>query len=254
MIIVNPVTQAMKNHFADNRVVSIDRVAAAGIIFVVPFVRFQHVIHRVFEPLEAEDRALLVPFTGVIEHHVQDDLDIGFVQCLNHLLELVHLRTRFVAGGVAPVRGEKSQWVVAPIIWPLRNRAIDVHDRKLVDRHQFNGGHSQRLQVRDLVDDAQVGSRLFHLAGFMLGESSHVRFVNDRIRKLVANVAIAFPIEMVVNHHAFGRPDNPVGRRLESSGQGFGVRVDQPGVGMKIANRGRGRLVPSTGNDKVGRP
>ena len=43
-------------------------------------------------------------------------------------------------------------------------------------------------------------------------------------------MAVALPIELVVNHHALGRADDAPFGRQEIAGQGPGVGIDQPGL------------------------
>ena len=43
-------------------------------------------------------------------------------------------------------------------------------------------------------------------------------------------MAIPFPIEIIVHHHALGRSNDPVVRLEEMPGQRFGVRIDQAGL------------------------
>ena len=97
-----------------------------------------------------------------------------------------------------------------------------------MDRHQLDGRNAQRLQVGNLVDDAQVSARVLDAAGRMLGKAADVHFVNHGVsRQLVPQMPVAFPIETVVDHHALGRTDEPVVRRQEAAGQGLRIRIDQ---------------------------
>ncbi len=44
---------------------------------------------------------------------------------------------------------------------------------------------------------------------------------------------VALPIELVAYDHAFGRADQAVVGRQKIAGQGLGIRIDQPGLGIK---------------------
>ncbi len=72
---------------------------------------------------------------------------------------------------------------------------------------------------------------MFHLARGALRETADVHLVDDRLRERPLQVAIALPIEVVVDHDALRRPGDAVVARQESAGQRPGVRVDQPRVG-----------------------
>ena len=95
VIVVNPVSQTMKNHLANNRMIAVDRVAAATVVTVM-LAFAQDVVDLVFQSFERQRRTIFVAFAGVIEHDVQDHFDAGAVQRLDHLLELAHLCTRLL--------------------------------------------------------------------------------------------------------------------------------------------------------------
>ena len=94
VVVVHPVAQAVEDHLADDRVVAVDRVAAAGVVAVVLAAVLQHVVDAVLQALEAERRAVLVAFGRVVEDDVEDHLDAGGVQRPDHLLELADLGAR----------------------------------------------------------------------------------------------------------------------------------------------------------------
>ncbi len=83
------------------------------------------------------------------------------MQRLDHLFELDDLRAWFGAGCVAAMRSEKGHRVVAPIVRSLHFIAVDIENRELVNWHQFHSRDAQRLEVRDLLDHAQVRARVF---------------------------------------------------------------------------------------------
>ena len=98
VVVVHPVPQAMEDHLADDRVIAVDRVAAAGVVLVVAAAVAQHVVDAVLQPLEAERRAELVAFAGVVEDDVENHFDARLragpcTICLNSL----HLRARLAA-------------------------------------------------------------------------------------------------------------------------------------------------------------
>ena len=159
MVVVDPVPQAMEDQIADDGVVAVERVAAAGVVAVIPAAVFQHVVDAVLQPFEAERRALLVAFGRVVEDHVEDHFDAGAVQRQHHFLELADLAARLRAHGVAAMGGEEGQRVVAPVVGPGELLPQAVVDGELMDRHQLDRGHAQRLQVGDLLDHAQVAAR-----------------------------------------------------------------------------------------------
>ncbi len=135
VIIMDPVSQAMKNHFADDGVVAVDGVSATRIVFVIAFVVFQHVIDGVFQTLEAQDRSSLVAFASVIENDIQDDFDSRFVQSFDHLFEFGHLGAGRLAGRISTMWREECQRIVAPIILTLGHGTVTCQNREFVNRH-----------------------------------------------------------------------------------------------------------------------
>ena len=66
-----------------------------------------------------------------------------------------------------------------------------------------------------------------------LREAADVRLVDDRFRQAAAQVAVALPIELVVDHHALGRAEDATLGRQEVARQGLAIGIDQPGLGIE---------------------
>ena len=182
MIVVHPMSQAVENHLSNDRMISVDRVAATRIVFVISGVVFEHVVNRILKPFKAEHGAFFVAFASVIEDHIEDDFDAGFVKRLHHLFEFGDLSSWRFVPGVTAVRSEESHRVVAPVVGTLELGAVVVVDRELMDRHQFNRRDAKRLEVRDLVDHAKVRAGMFAAAGFVIGETANVHLVDYGLR------------------------------------------------------------------------
>ena len=103
-------------------------------------------------------------------------------------------------------------------------------------RHQFDRRDAQRLQIGNLLDDALVRAGVLDLAARRLREAADVGLIDDRLRQVAAEVAIALPIELVVDHHAFGRTQDAALGRQEISRQGLAIRVDQAGLGVEAVS------------------
>ena len=58
----------------------------------------------------------MVALRGVVVYHIQDHLDAGLVVGAHHLFELGHGIARGRGGGVAVLRGEETERVVAPVV------------------------------------------------------------------------------------------------------------------------------------------
>jgi hypothetical protein len=137
------------------RVHHVERVAAAGEIHVVPGIARNHpVVGEIVDAAERQRGARVIAFGRVVVHHVQDHFDAGVVQILDHLLELAdHIAGILRIGGVARVRGEKTQGVVAPIIAQALVDEVAIV-QKIMHRHQFERGDAQALQMLDDGSDA----------------------------------------------------------------------------------------------------
>jgi hypothetical protein len=121
----------------------VERVARAGIVPVVaPVVVREAVVVEVVQPLEAERRAHLVPFGGMVVDHVQDHLEPRGMKTPHHLLEL----RRVARGGVSSLRGEKPDRVVSPVVFKtLLQEVPAVHEG--VHRHELYGSDPQLFEI-----------------------------------------------------------------------------------------------------------
>ena len=227
MVIVDPMPEAVEYHLADDGVVTIHRVAATGKVLVAAAAVVQHVIHPVFQPFETEGGAEMISFARVIKHHVQDDLDPRLVQCLHHLLEFDDLGTRRGIRGISAVRRKERHRVITPVIGSREMLPHDVPNGKFMDRHQFHGGDPQGFQVRDLLDQTEVGPRVLDIAGGALCKSTDMCFVNDGFGQIAIQMSVTLPIEVLIDHHAFRGPDDTVVAGLKRTGQRLRIGIDQ---------------------------
>ena len=122
-------------------------------------------------------------------------------------------------GGVGVVRCEEADGVVAPVVRQallLQEGVVD----ELVDRHEFDGGDAELLQV---FDDARIGQagvgaadvrRHVHVE---VGHAAHVRLVDHRIVVRDVGVLVVAPIEVGVDDgrlHGVGGRVKVVHRRV----------------------------------------
>ena len=147
-----PVAHRVHHQLQRDRVAGVERVAAAGRVVVVARVaRRQPVVGRVVDAAEAQRGAVGARLGGVVEHHVEQDLQAGPVQRVDHRLELGDLPARLAGphgGRVAVVRGEEADRVVAPVVRqpPVEQERLG---HVLVHRQQLDGGDAEVFQVRD---------------------------------------------------------------------------------------------------------
>ena len=127
------------------RVHRVERVAGAGVVHVeARRLRDEPVVALVVDAAEAEHRPEVVAFGGVVVDDVEDHLDAGAVQRLDHPLELAHLVAR---RRVERVRREVADARVAPVVGqPAVGEEALVDD--VVHRQQLDRRHAERRQVR----------------------------------------------------------------------------------------------------------
>ena len=145
----------------------------------------------------------MVALGRVVVDHVQDDLDVGLVEGLDHGLELLDLLTLGAVGGVGVVRGEETDRVVAPVVRQALLLQVGVVD-ELMDRHELDG---RRAQVLEVVDDGGLSQTCVGAPQFLgnhrvqLGHALDVGLVDDRLVVLVVRGTVVAPVEVGVDDH-----------------------------------------------------
>jgi hypothetical protein len=210
--VLHPVGEAVQDELVHDGVVAAQRVPTAGVVHVVLAAAHDRVVvGRVVDALERERRTQVVALGGVVEHHVEDHLDPGLVQCLDHVPELVDVAGRVAAGAVAGVRGEVGQRGVTPVVRqrPAGHGVGPAH----VGRVELQRGH--QLDRRDAEVD-QVADPLDHPAEGAggrdvrrPGEAANVQLVDHRLRHRPEGPDVALP---VVGVHV---DDDPAQRALD---------------------------------------
>ena len=100
MHLLDPVAEAVHDHAADDGVIGVERVARAAVIGVARAVLLQDVVGAVVQSAKAERRSAMVAFRGVVEDDIENDLDAGPMQRLDHVAKLVHRAERILARAV----------------------------------------------------------------------------------------------------------------------------------------------------------
>ena len=186
-------------------IADVERVAGTGDVDVeTRVVLDQAVIDRVVDAAEGEGGTEVVALGGVVVDHVQDHLDAGGVQRLDHLLELGDLLAKRAADGKARVWREKPDRVVAPVV---RQTARD--DRHLVepvvDRQKLHRGHAKIAQVLDgrRVRQPEIGSAQFRQdLGKETAEPLDVRLVDDGLAPGNSWRCVTPPVERGIDDDA----------------------------------------------------
>ena len=137
----------------------IQRIARSREVHVVPQVlRHQAVVALVVDAPEREHRPEVVSLGGVVVDHVEDHLDAGLVECLDHALELTHLLAVGARRCVEGVRCEVADRRVSPVV---RKPAIveEALVGDVVDGEQLDGVDAQLLQVLERRLGSEPGIR-----------------------------------------------------------------------------------------------
>ena len=243
MHVLNPIAQAVHNQAQHVRVHHVQRVARAGEIHVIAaLVVNKPVIGRIVNAAKAEHGAEMIPLGGVIIDDIQNHLDSGAVQGFHHFLELRDLLAADAERGKARVRREKADGVVAPIIAQAAILQMAVRDR-VMHRHQFNGGHTEPLEIANDggMRQPRIRSAQARRHGRMAaGEAFDVRFVDDGFMKWNVGRLIAAPVEKRVNDDGFGDVWRAVAVVARKIGARMAERVAERGV--VPLNRARNRF------------
>ncbi len=203
----HPVPQRVHDGLEHVRRAHEQRVARAGRVEVVRLVAVHEpVVGLVVDAAEAQRRAEVVALRGVVVDHVEDDLDAGLVQSLDHGLELHDLLPARPVGRVPVVGREEPDGVVTPVVrQPLLDERGVVDE--LVHRHELDRRDAQRHEVLDdgRVRHARVGAA--QLVGDVRVEHRHaldVRLVDDAVVVVPVRRAVVAPVEERVDddrHH-----------------------------------------------------
>ncbi len=115
--LLDPIAKRVHDHPQRVGVADVQRIAGPGNVDVqTRVVVHQAVIDRVVDATEGEGGPEVVALGGVVVDDVQDHLDAGGVQRLDHLLELGDLLAKRAADGKPRAWRKKPDRVVAPVI------------------------------------------------------------------------------------------------------------------------------------------
>ena len=183
----------------------------------------------------------MVAFAGVIEDHIQDDLDAGVVQASDHGLEFAQVTGRHVA----LLRREEAEGLVAPIVAQSLIDQEAVVDEGM-DRQQLDGGDADRAQVVDDGGGAETGERsALALADVRMahGVAADMRLVDHRLGPRHPGPGVLAPGERLLDHPAFGHRSGVVAA-VERQ---VGARRSEPEAVMGVGPAHQPRQGPGVG-------
>ena len=156
-------------------------------------------------PLKRQHRAQVVALGGVVVDDVEDHLDAGAVQRLDHPLELAHLLAAPAGGGVLGVGREVADRAVAPVVVqaPLvQERLVGrCGGSAAAPRRSPPGPSGTRAPARRPAR-RRCPRRSSRTSGWVAGEALDVGLVDDRVGERGARRAVALPVEDVVDDDA----------------------------------------------------
>ena len=212
--LASPITERVQGQLQGAWMGEFEGVAAAAEVFVaLRVVGVQAVVAGVVDAAEAEGRPELVGFGGVVEDHVEDDLEAGGVQAADHAAEFVARRifglagraVRAVrAGRVAWLEGEEGERVVAPVIAEAAVYQAFLVE-KGVDRQQFERGDPERAVMLEHGRAGEPGVGAAQRLGNARVEARgalYMNFVEQGVGPRGPRRAVVAPVEGVVIDHA----------------------------------------------------
>src|SRR5215469_6139697 len=177
----NPIAQALNDHAAHHGMVGVKSVSGTAVVRIARAVIFEKVVAAVVDPAETKRGTGLAAFRRVIEHNVEDHLDSGAVQRLDHVTKLVDRAKLVLARAVLPMRRKKRYGRVTPVVGKSLRSILPV---ELEDRQQLDCRDAELLEVGDFLDEPAVRSPDFlgHARTRVDGESSWMHLIYNGLR------------------------------------------------------------------------
>src|SRR4030095_15763083 len=94
---LDPISETVEDHATDDGMVGVERIPGDTVGSVARAVWFEDVVSAVVQTAETQCRPLMAAFGGVIENDVENHLDVGPVQRLDHVAKLVNWANEVLA-------------------------------------------------------------------------------------------------------------------------------------------------------------
>ncbi len=242
MVLGHPVPETVHDIADDHRVIAVEGIAAAAEIVVLS-ARGEHIVDAVVHALEAHEGTFAVSLRRVVEHDVQDDLDLALLEQLDQFLELGPLLVIFDRGCIGCIGGKKSHRIIAPVFQkPLSVVGAGIDGLiELKYRHELDGCDAQALEMGDFFNNAGKGAGITDAGGSVAGEAAHVHLIDDGVLHLCAGKIRLFPDEIVFDDTGV------IGTRLLGRAPGA-LSGDRLCIGVQdqlfaVKNKAPGRIV-----------
>jgi hypothetical protein len=236
----NPILETVKDKGPEDRVVAVHGVAAAGIIFVSPFVVIQNIVDAVVQSPKGDGGPFVVAFGGMVEDDIEDYLYACGMEFPYHLLEICNLLTPAPRGGVVGGGGEEIDCAVTPVVGQgfsgtgvLLQKFVGI---EFLDGQELQTGNPEFFEIWNLLNYTPVGSGSRGFSGWMFRESRQVCFVYYTVPKGVVERHVSLPVEIIIDDDAFGHQVALPLFPWAVMGQGFCIWIDEPKVGIKAVS------------------
>ena len=124
----HPVFQATDNETADQRMIGVNRIAAAGIVQEDALIVLVVMIENLSAyALEVDNRPLSAGFGRMIEHHVHNDADARLMHGFHQVPEFAQMGALFGSDAITRMRAEKAVRAVTPIILQSQVEGVAWH-------------------------------------------------------------------------------------------------------------------------------
>ena len=203
MTLLHPVAQRVEDHPRHDGVRQVEGVAASGDVDVTT-ATVDAVVGALVEPAPREGHVLPRVLRRVVVDDVEQHLDAGGVQVLDHRLELVEGALRVRLRRVRRVRREEAERVVAPVVGQPAQHEVGLV-REGVDREQLECRDPEALQVVDEGGVGEAGIRPTELvgdAGVQHRGVLDVDLVEQRLGERTSREIVCPPVELVVDDDA----------------------------------------------------
>ena len=181
--------------------IAVDGVPAAGEIVVIS-IRREHIVDVVIESLEGYERPVFIPLRGMVEHHIQNDLDAGRMKITDQRPQLIPLVVVLLLRAIARIGGKIADSVISPVIDQFLSIKVPavLHLVKLEDRHHLHCRDPEPLQIRNFLPESLKCTWRRHAGALSHSEAAHMELIDHQI--LHRN-------RLVVIVPVIGCPDDP---------------------------------------------
>src|SRR5271166_3728158 len=107
MHLVHPIAEAVYNHAPDNWMIGVQRVSSSGEVGIAGMIFTEKVVSGIVQAAEAQCRAIVSTFRGVIKNYVEYHFDARPVESLHHIPKFIYGAQRVLTRAICLVRRKK---------------------------------------------------------------------------------------------------------------------------------------------------